>query len=184
MQDSRITPLLRKLGEKDNSLDTPVMDRIYRELRRLAAASLRNERPGHTLQPSALVNEAYLRLSTTEGWSSRGHFFSAAARLMRQILIDYARARRADKRGGGVVCSGIPDEIGTLPYDPAEILRIHTALERLEALSERQARVVEMRFFAGLSVEETAEALDVSPKTVKRDWAVARAWLQRELAAP
>lgn len=157
---------------------------LYGELRRLASRELRRERPGHTLSTTALVNEAYLELSKLHGieWKSRAHFFSVCARVVRNVLVDYAVARKAQKRGGGapVLPLEAAEHVGT--QRPEEWVDLDEALDRLGALDQRQVRVVECRFFAGMSVEETAEALGIAPATVKRDWALARAWLNRELA--
>ncbi len=160
---------------------------VYDQLRRLAARQLRREAPGHTLQPTALIGELYLllveqRAATLE---NRAHFFAMAAHLMRRILVDHARARRADKRGGTAPALAL-DEANE-PADARgadrflEVLAVDEALARLAALDEEQAQIIELRFFAGLSVEETALVLDRSPRTVKREWRLARAWLQREL---
>ena len=157
---------------------------LYGELRRLASRELRRERPGHTLSTTALVNEAYIELSKLHGieWKSRPHFFSVCARVIRNVLVDYAVARKAQKRGGGapVLPLEAAEHVGT--QRPEEWVDLDEALERLGALDQRQVRVVECRFFAGMSVEETAEALGVAPATVKRDWALARAWLNKELS--
>ena len=156
---------------------------VYGELRRLAAAYLRRERPGQTLQPTALVHEAYLRLlkDRPDRWQNRAHFCAIAAHAMRQILIERARARHALKRGGAqprvTLDEGVIGEGGR----SIDLLALDEALERLGRLDPEQARLVELRFFGGLTVEETAEAMDISPATVKRHWTVARAWLAREL---
>ena len=179
-----VTRLLQALG-----LDEPavqgVLPLVYDELRRLAGSYLRRERRDHTLQPTALVHEAYMRLVDQRGgdWQNRSQFYGIAAQMMRRILIDHAREHLAAKRGGGakqVTLSGI--ETPADSDDAVEILALHEALEKLAALDERQAKVVELRYFGGLSVEEAAEALEISPATVKREWATARAWLKRELA--
>ncbi|MBT8488764.1 MAG: sigma-70 family RNA polymerase sigma factor [Gemmatimonadetes bacterium] len=157
---------------------------IYDELRRIAQGHLARERPDHTLTTTALVHEAYLRLIDIRevDWQDRAHFFALAARQMRRILIDHARRAGREKRGGGAVMVSL-DEATDLPVlRPESLIRLDEALERLEATSERQCRVVECRCFVGLSVKETAEVLDTSSTTVKRDWAFARAWLNRELA--
>ncbi|MEJ2185328.1 MAG: sigma-70 family RNA polymerase sigma factor [Gemmatimonadota bacterium] len=186
MTDSRdITLLLRDLtaGRRD-ALDQ-LIPAVYGELRRIAHGQLRNERQGHTLNTTALVHEAYLKLVNVREveWNDRAHFFAMSARLMRRILIDYARTRKRAKRGGDAVRITLED-VGELPIERAdELLDLEDALTRLEAMNERQCRVVECRCFAGLSVEETAEALGTSPATVKRDWAFSRAWLNRELTA-
>jgi RNA polymerase sigma factor (TIGR02999 family) len=156
---------------------------VYEELRRLAASYLRRERPGQTLQPTALVHEAYLRLmkDRPERWQNRAHFCAIAAHAMRQILIERARARHALKRGGAqprvTLDEGLVGEAGR----SIDLLALDEALERLAGLDPEQARLVELRFFGGLTVEETAEAMNISPATVKRHWTVARAWLAREL---
>jgi RNA polymerase sigma factor (TIGR02999 family) len=150
---------------------------------------MRRESVGHTLQPTALVNEVYLRLvnQTRAGWQNRAQFFGVAAQLMRRILVDYARARAAEKRGGGLQAVTLDDvhdaSIASSTPDAMQILELNDALIKLEALDPDQARVVELRYFTGLNIEETAEALGVSVSTVKREWTVARAWLRRELSA-
>jgi RNA polymerase sigma factor (TIGR02999 family) len=159
--------------------------RVYDELRRLAAIALRHERPDHTLQPTALVHEAYLRLMDLPGhaWKDRTHFLALASRAMRRILVDHARTRKALKRGGGDV--GALDSLDIPIIDPApavDIVLLDTALDRLAAIDSRQARIVELRFFGGLSVEETAAVIGASPRTVKRDWQLTRAWLRREMS--
>ena len=155
---------------------------VYEELRRLAHHYMRNEREGHTLQTTALVNEVYLRLAGIDGmrWRDRAHFFAMAATLMRRVLVDYARQRGRDKRGGGISVTSL-DENGIAAQPAVDIVALDAALERLAAVDPQQSRVVELRFFAGLSVKETAEALGISPATVKRDWATAKLWLYTEL---
>jgi RNA polymerase sigma-70 factor, ECF subfamily len=181
MQD--VTALLRKAAAGDASVAAELVPLVYDELRRLAAHLMARERPGHTLQTTALVHEAYLRLAQQRhaGWNSRAHFYGAAAGIMRRILVDHARARRTVKRGGDAPRVPLEDATSWLDEQPDDLLRLDAALTRLGERSPRQVRVVELRFFAGLDVEETAEALAVSSKTVKRDWSVARAWLHREL---
>ena len=158
---------------------------VYDELRRLAAAYLRRERPGQTIQPTALVHEAYLRLlkDKPDRWQNRAHFCAIAAHSMRQILIERARARGALKRGG--VQARVTLDEGLLAADspPIDIVALDEALQRLEAIDPEQARLVELRFFGGLTIEETAEAMNISAATVKRHWTIARAWLARELSA-
>jgi RNA polymerase sigma factor (TIGR02999 family) len=174
--------LKRAAGGDANALDHlfPV---VYRELRQQAASFLRGERPGHTLQPTALAHEAYLRLAGRRDypWQNRAHFMAVAARAMRNILVDHARRKRARKRGGGdlpvVLDTGVAVAAAAVEFDDLD-----RALVDLARLSERQARVVELRYFGGMSIEETGEALGVSAMTVKRDWATARAWLYRELS--
>jgi RNA polymerase sigma factor (TIGR02999 family) len=160
-----------------------ILPLVYAELRRVAAAYLRRERPGQTLQPTALVNEAYVRLAGQHPrFQNRAHFCAIAANAMRQILVERARARDAQKRGGGAPRITLNEALAAAPEPPVDLDALDEALTRLARLDPQQARIVELRFFGGLSIEETAEALRVSPATVKRHWAVARAWLARELA--
>jgi RNA polymerase sigma factor (TIGR02999 family) len=157
---------------------------VYGELRRMARRYMRDEANGNTLQPTALVNEAYLRLVGAGDlcWQNRAHFFAVSANIMRRILVDAARARHADKRGGAVVKVNLNESIDGLPERDAVLVALDEALAALERFDERKARVVEMKFFAGLSVEETAEVLKMSSRSVMRDWNLARAWLMREMA--
>jgi RNA polymerase sigma factor (TIGR02999 family) len=161
------------------------MERVQGELRRLAASYLRRERGGQTLQPTAVVNEAYIRLLPQRGvsWANRAHFFGIAAKMMRRVLVDHARRRHAIKRDAGpadpVSISGVPSP--AREADPVDVLALHTALSDLADLDPRQAEIVEMRFFAGLTVEEIAEVLEISPATVKREWATAKMWLKRQM---
>lgn len=156
---------------------------VYNELRRLAASYLRRERPGRTLQATGLVHEAYLRLAEAgQPWSDRNHFLGIAARSMRQILVDGARARGAQKRWAGLDRVSLSDTLVSAAHEDAMLPALDEALTRLEVLDPEQARLVELRYFAGLSIEETADALHLSPATVKRRWALARAWLLRELS--
>ena len=175
-----VTGLLRRWEEGDKEALEELMPLVYSELRRLAAHYLRIERSGHTLQPTALVHEAYLRLVDQKhvAWQNRAHFFGIAARMMRRVLVDHARRRAAGKRNAATY--QIAPEGAEADRD-LEILALHDALTGLERLDARQARIVELRFFGGLSVEETAEAAGVSTATVKREWRTARAWLRREL---
>ena len=164
-----------------------LMPLVYAELRRLAAHYLRGERPGQTLQPTALVHEAYLRLlkDRPERWQNRAHFCAIAAHAMRQILIERARARDALKRGGGQPRVTFDEGLqASAPDSSIDMVALDAALDRLAELDAGQARIVELRFFGGLSIEETAEAMGISPATVKRHWAVARAWLAKELEHP
>jgi RNA polymerase sigma factor (TIGR02999 family) len=158
---------------------------VYNELHQLAARKLRSERDGHTLSTTALVNEAWLELNKLNRiqWQNRAHFLAVAAQAMRRILIDYAVARRREKRGGGQVVVSLDDgdALAVAHQRADELVELDEALARLQKISERQARTVECRFYGGMSVEETAEALGISPATVKREWALARAWLNREL---
>ena len=158
---------------------------LYQELRRLAAGCLRRERPNHTLQPTALVNEAYLRLAAQRrpAWDDRVRFLAVASHLMREVLVDYARARNRSKRGGGVtpICVEDTGELAAAPE--LDLMALDEALSSLEQIDGQQRRIVELRYFGGLSIEETAEVLGVSSATVKRDWRMARAWLHRELSS-
>lgn len=156
---------------------------VYDELRRIARHQMRNERSDHTLQATALVHEAYFRLvnQRERTWENRTHFIRLAAQVMRRLLIDHARARRTAKREGGLQRVPLEDPLLVTEEQSEELLALDEALERLAEFDERQSRVVELRFFGGLTVEETAEALGIAPKTVKRDWVVARAWLHREV---
>jgi RNA polymerase sigma factor (TIGR02999 family) len=178
-----ITELLLAWGSGDKEAFDELMPIVYKELHRLAHYQLAGERAGHTLQTSALVNEAYLKLIDQKRvkWQSRSHFFSVAATLMRRILIDYARSRQFAKRGGGV--SALPlDEALVISHERAcELIDLDEALTALAAHDERKARIVELRFFSGLSIEETSELLEVSQGTVMKDWTLAKAWLQAEI---
>ncbi len=182
-QPGRITQLLERWDGGDQSALDELAPLVYAELRKVAAAYLRRERPGHTLQATALVNEAYLRLVGHKHgrWQGRKHFYGIAARLMRQVLVEHARRHQAEKRGGGraVVTLSRADEISGAPE--VDVLAVHEALERLAAFDAQQARIVELRFFGGLSIEETAETLGVGHATVEREWGLARAWLRKEL---
>jgi RNA polymerase sigma factor (TIGR02999 family) len=178
----RVSQLLADWAKGDTAARERVVAIVYQELRRLAHHYMRGERAGHTLQTTALVNEVYLRLAGIDAlrWRDRAHFFAMAATLMRRVLVDYARQRGRDKRGAGVSVSTL-DENAIAPQPGVDVVALDEALERLAAMDPQQSRVVELRFFAGLSVEETAEALGVSPATVKRDWATAKLWLYNEL---
>jgi RNA polymerase sigma factor (TIGR02999 family) len=178
-----VTELLLQWRAGDEQAREQVMVLVYAELRRRAAAYLRRERGGHTLQPTALVHEAYLRLmkDRPERWQNRAHFCAIAAHSMRQILIERARARGALKRGGAQPRITLHEGIVAGESRPIDLVALDDALERLEKLDAEQARLVELRFFGGLTIEETAEAMGISPATVKRHWTVARAWLAREL---
>lgn len=178
-----ITRLLDAHSNGDEQALNRLMPVLYDELYRIAHGRLKGERPDHTLNTTALVHETYLKLSSFNriDWQNRDHFFAIASQCMRNILVDYANRRKAKKRGAGAAVVSLDEQqIGTeIPID--ELLTIHDALSRLEELDERLARVVECRFFGGMSIEETANALRVSPATVSRDWTMARAWLSREL---
>ena len=180
-----LTQALRQAWRGNATAEEELLRRTYRELRRIAAAYMRQERTGHTLQPTALVHEAYLRLADQERveWRDRSHFFGLAAQMMRRVLVDSARERLAEKRGGGqpkLVLEWL--DVEWAPSKLEEILAVDQALERLRELDPQQARIVELHYFSGLTVKETAAALGVSQRTVNRDWAMARAWLRKKLA--
>jgi len=181
---SDVTQALEALAGGDHSALDRLLPMVYEQLRGLANRELRRERVGHTLTPTALVHEAYLKLVQLDriDWRGRAHFYGACAQVMRRILISYARMKKAEKRGGDAEAVPIDNVILAAQTRPGDLIALDEALSRLEALSERQARIVECRFFAGMDVEETAKVLEISPATVKRDWAAARAWLNRELA--
>lgn len=179
-----VTELLHRWNQGDREAMDRLMPIVYDELRRLAAGYLKAERPGHTLQPTALVHEAYLRLVRQDRveWQNRAHFFGIAARMMRRVLVDHARRRQAEKRdSGGFRLTIQIGEVLEVPRDP-ELLELDHALGRLERLDADQARVVELRFFGGLTVEETATVLGISTATVKREWRTAKAFLRTEIA--
>ena len=178
-----ITRLLIELRAGSPDAEARLIPLVYGELHRLAAHYMRGERRDHTLQPTALVNEAYMRLTAHRDihWRDRAHFFGFAARLMRQVLMQHARAHQAEKRGGFVRKFSLDEALDFSPDRSKDLIALDDALKSLEQLSPRQGRVVELRFFGGLTVEETAEVLGTSPRTVKRDWNVARAWLHGEL---
>ncbi len=178
-----VSRLLAEYREGDAGALDRLIPLVYAELRRIAARALLAERREHTLQPTALVNEAYVRLveRPNASWQDRAHFIACAARVMRQILVDHARAHRADKRGGGLVRVTLGEETLAAAGPEVDFLALDAALDRLAEQDEQKCRIVELRYFGGLSNEETAEALGVSPRTVKRGWAFARAWLRREL---
>jgi RNA polymerase sigma factor (TIGR02999 family) len=177
-----VTQLLLRWKDGDSSVLDRLLPLVYDELRKLAGHYLASERPGHTLQSTALVHEAYLRLvdQSPRAIESRAHFFGIAARLMRQILVDHSRARRASKRGAGCVVT-LDESANLVKNKPLDVVAVDDALNALARLDEQQARIVELRFFGGLSVEDIAEALNTSPATVKRSWTAARLWLYREL---
>jgi RNA polymerase sigma factor (TIGR02999 family) len=178
-----VTRLLLDWSNGDRQSLDELLPIVYQELRRLAQHYIRQERPDHTLQATALVHEAYLRLidAGEVRWQNRAHFFGAAAQVMRHVLVDMARQRRAQKRGGGQKLS--LDEALVVPgeADDLDLVALNEALDRLAEIDPQQSKIIELRYFGGLTVEETAEALRVSPRTVKRGWRVARAWLRREI---
>jgi RNA polymerase sigma factor (TIGR02999 family) len=180
-----ITQLLISLKDGDRAAAaSKLMPLVYDEFKALAARHLRRERANHTLQPTALVHEAYLRLidQTRVDWQGRTHFFAVGAQAIRRILVDHARQRNRVKRGSGAERVALDDSVALAPQRAEEILALDEALDKLAHLDERQAQVVEMRFFAGMSVEEVAGVLGVSKRTVEGDWTMARAWLMRELS--
>jgi RNA polymerase sigma-70 factor, ECF subfamily len=178
-----ITTLLVAWGRGDEAALQQLIPLVHRELHQIARRCLKGERPGHTLQPTALVNEAFLRLVDVRrvNWKNRTHFLAMSARLMRRVLVDFARSRHYQKRGGGVMKVSL-DEAHAVSTEPGQdLVALDEALTTLSAIDERKARVIEMRFFGGLTAEETAAVLDVSRETVLRDWRLARAWLMQEL---
>ena len=179
-----ITELLTRYQQGDEQAERQLISTVYPELRKIARAQLRNERPDHSLQASALVNEAYIKLVglTRLDWQSRSHFFGVAARMMRQVLTDHAKARLTEKRGGRIRVQPIEEALLFDAEKTTDILAVDEALESLSRTDPRAAKVVECRFFAGLSIEETAEVVGVGPRTVKRDWQIGRAWLRRRLS--
>jgi RNA polymerase sigma factor (TIGR02999 family) len=179
-----ITSLLLAWGNGDQMALEKLMPLVYEELRRLARHYMNRQRPGHTLQTTALVNEAYLRLvdSAQVQWQNRAHFFAVSAQLMRRILVDFARARTNLKRGGGAQRITFDEAPEVSTERGADLIALDDALNTLAAMNPRQSQIVELRYFGGLSEEETAEALKISTRTVRRDWSLARAWLYRELS--
>jgi RNA polymerase sigma factor (TIGR02999 family) len=179
-----VTELLERWGQGDREALSALVPLVYDELKRLAEHFLRNERSGHTLQPTALVHEAYLRLSGLREMKlqNRAHFYGASANVMRRVLVDYARRRKAEKRGAGAEDTVVLESLPEAPLD-LDILALDHALEALAAFAPEKARVVELRYFGGLSVEETAAFMGIAPVTVKRYWTFARAWLYRMLSA-
>jgi RNA polymerase sigma factor (TIGR02999 family) len=180
---SEVTRLLKESSSGGTPPTGELLPALYGELKNLAAAYMRRERPNHTLQATALVHEAYLRLvdASQVDWKDRAHFFAIAARLMRRILIEHARGHRALKRGGDALRVSLDADIASKAAGDVDVLAVDEILASLEKLSERRAKVVELRIFGGLTFEEVAETLDVSPKTVEADWYLARAWLRVEL---
>jgi RNA polymerase sigma factor (TIGR02999 family) len=179
-----VTHLLIQWSRGDSAALDALLPLVYDELRRLAQGYLSREKPGHTLSSTALVHEAYLRLVKQKDvtWQNRAHFFAVAARMMRRILVDHARRHKYAKRGGGAMTLSLDESIApAAPEREMDLVALDDALEALAKLDERQSRMVELRFFGGLSIEETSEVLGVSAPTVKREWASARAWLYREI---
>jgi len=181
-----VSSLLQAWQQGDVAARDELIARVYQELRRLAAVYLRGERTNHTLQPTALVNEAYLRLARQDrlSWKNRAQFFGIAAQMMRRILIDHARARRAAKRPGVAQQVALDEKLAIVQPRDCELLELDDALTELDALDPRLARIVELRYFGGLSEEEVAAVLCVSRSTITRDWQTAKAWLFRRISAP
>ena len=179
----RVTQLLANWSQGDNAALTELTPLVYEDLRRLAHRHMGGQRPDHTLQTTALVHEAYLRLAdqTNPNWQTRAHFFAVAARAMRQILVDYAKSYRSQKRGGGALKIELDEAALVSPAESKEIVDLHEALERLATLDSRKAEVVELKYFGGLNYDEIAEVLKISPVTVRRDWEFAKVWLYAEL---
>lgn len=179
-----ITRLLLAWNAGDQTALDELMPIVYAELRKLARSYMRRQRPDHTLQTTALVNEAYLRLidSSRVNWQNRTHFFSISAQLMRRVLVDFARAKNSLKRGGERIQITLNEEIEAPAEKAMDLVALNDALDNLAKMSERPAKIVELRYFGGLNEEEIAECLDVSTRTVRRDWSIARAWLYRELS--
>ena len=184
MSDPDVTQVLTDLAAGDSEALDRLLPVVYDNLRGIAQRELRRERPDHTLNATALVHEAYLRLVQLDRmtWEGRAHFFGAAGQAMRRILISYARMKKAEKRGSGAEHVSLEDVVVTARERPDQLLALDEALARLAQVDERQEQIVECRYFAGMSIEETGTALGISPATVKRDWVLARAWLNRELA--
>lgn len=178
-----VTELLAAWGNGDQRARDQLMSLVYDELHRLAHRYMKRESPGHTLQTSALVNEAFVRLVDQKHvqWQSRAHFFGIAAQMMRRILVDYARGRNYAKRGGGAQQVSLDEGLIVSDERTTEVVNVHEALERLAEFDARKSQIVELRFFGGLNIEETADVLGVSPGTVMRDWTLAKAWLRREM---
>lgn len=182
---NEVTHLLTAWRNGDEVARDKLMSAVYPELHRLAHHYMKRESPGHTLQTSALVNEAFLKLVDQRNvkWQNRAHFFGIAAQMMRRILVDYARQRRYAKRGGGAQQISLDEELVVSDARTAEVVELSEALDRMAEFDLRKAKTVELRFFGGLSIEETAEVLAVSPGTVMRDWTLAKAWLRREMSS-
>jgi RNA polymerase sigma-70 factor (ECF subfamily) len=182
MADGDVTRLLEAAGGGDRQALERLYEQVYGELRKMANSGMRGERSGHTLQPTALVNEAFIRLNPTESaWENRRHFFGAAAQAMRRILVDHARQKQAEKRGDGMERITLSDLDVGAPETDLDVLAVNDALDRLAAEDPRLAEMVNLRFFAGMSIADTAQALSMSPATVKRDWVFARAWLYEQI---
>ncbi len=179
-----VTQLLLNWSKGDQAALEELMPLVYGELRRLASAYLRRERPNHTLQSTALVHEAFMRLVNQQEvhWQSRAHFFAIAAQMIRRILVDHARSQRAEKRGSGAVKLELDAALAIPLKTDVDLVLLNDALDRLAEMDPRQSRLVELRFFTGLSIEETAQVMQLSAATIKREWNAARAWLFREIS--
>ena len=183
LSQTGVTELLANWSKGDQEALNKLMPLVYDELHKLASRYLRRERPDHTLQTTALVHEAYLKLvdQRNANWENRVQFFAVSAQLMRRILVDYARRHRASKRGGELYRLSLDDALVSTEEKDAELLGLDEALDRLAAIDPQQSRVVELRIFAGLTLEETGQALNISPRTVRREWNMAKAWLHRQI---
>jgi RNA polymerase sigma-70 factor, ECF subfamily len=181
--EHQVTEVLLRWSSGDQEAKARLTTLVYDELRRLASRYMGRERKDHTLQTTALVHEAYLRLVDQEKiqWQNRSHFFAIAAQLMRQILVDHARKHRSSKRGGSVFRLSLDEATIAAEQHPEDVIALHEALEELASIDPRKSQIIELRFFGGLTVEETAEVLKISPVTIMREWRLARAWLYREL---
>ena len=182
---SEVTQLLREWSGGRQEARDELLGLVYEPLRAIASRHLHREREGHTLQPTALVNELYLKLvgQRSVAWNDRAHFFAVAAQVMRRILVDHARRKKSDKRGGDMIPVTIGAALDLAASETFDVVALDVALENLEKIFPQQARVVELRFYAGLTIDETAAVLGVSPATISREWTMARAWLRRELSA-
>jgi RNA polymerase sigma factor (TIGR02999 family) len=184
MESDDVTAMLVKWGQGDKAALDQLLPAVYDELHRMAARYLRRERPDHTLQPTALINEAYLRLVDQNGvtWENRSHFFGIAANVMRRILVDHARGHQAAKRGGSMIKLPLDEGIhGSPKHEEIDLVALDAALTRLAKMDPEQSKLVELRYFAGLTIDETAEVMGISPATMKRKWTLSRAWLRREI---
>jgi len=181
LSPQEVTQLLADWGKGDRSALDKLLPLVHSELRRIAQRQMSQERPGHTLQATALVNEAYLKLAGQQGfdWQNRAHFFAVCAQVMRHILIDHARAHARDKRGGGAVKVSLNDALVVADDQASHFIALDEALRRLESLDPQKGKIVELRYFGGLSVDEAAEVMNISPRTVRREWQRAKAWLYR-----
>lgn len=179
-----VTKILHQIGDGNKDAVNNLMPLVYDEFHKMAQRYMNRESSGHTLQPTALVSEAYLKIVDQKNvnWQGRSHFFAVGAQAMRRILVDHARKKKSEKRGGGQINLELNEEIALTPNKDEDIIAVDDALKALEQIDERQARIVEMRFFGGLSVQEVAEVLNVSKRTVEAEWTMIKAWLRRELS--